>query len=97
MTDLGALNYFLRVSITRDSTAMFVSHKKYAMKLLEWEHIRLHVMLLELLLTQNPSLVLMVILYPILLYIVALQVVCSISCLLVQIYLMLCNILSTHA
>ena len=35
MTDLGALNYFLGISVTRDTTGMFLSQKKYAMELLE--------------------------------------------------------------
>ncbi|GJW57399.1 ribonuclease H-like domain-containing protein [Tanacetum coccineum] len=35
MTDLGALNYFLGISVTRDSTRMFLSHKQYAIELLE--------------------------------------------------------------
>ncbi|GJS15253.1 ribonuclease H-like domain-containing protein [Tanacetum coccineum] len=38
MTDLGALNYFLGISVTRDARGMFLSQKKYAMKLLEHEH-----------------------------------------------------------
>nr|GEY12079.1 ribonuclease H-like domain-containing protein [Tanacetum cinerariifolium] len=38
MTDLGALNYFLRISITRDSTCKFLSQKKYAMELLDMAH-----------------------------------------------------------
>ncbi|GJX24855.1 ribonuclease H-like domain-containing protein [Tanacetum coccineum] len=35
MTDLGALNYFLGISVTRDSTSMFLSQKKYASELLD--------------------------------------------------------------
>nr|GEU71665.1 ribonuclease H-like domain-containing protein [Tanacetum cinerariifolium] len=35
MTDLGALNYFLRIFITRDSTCMFLSQKKYSLDLLD--------------------------------------------------------------
>nr|GEU85351.1 ribonuclease H-like domain-containing protein [Tanacetum cinerariifolium] len=31
MTDLGVLNYFLRISVTRDARGMFLSQKKYAM------------------------------------------------------------------
>ncbi|GJU57823.1 ribonuclease H-like domain-containing protein [Tanacetum coccineum] len=38
MTDLGALNYFLCISVTRDSTGMFLSQKKYAMELLDRAH-----------------------------------------------------------
>ncbi|GKA95940.1 ribonuclease H-like domain-containing protein [Tanacetum coccineum] len=37
-TDLGALNYFLRISVTRDSTGMFLSQQKHAMDLLERAH-----------------------------------------------------------
>ncbi|GKC06877.1 ribonuclease H-like domain-containing protein [Tanacetum coccineum] len=39
MTDLGALNYFLRISVTRDSIGMFLSQKKYALELLKRAHI----------------------------------------------------------
>nr|GEX55657.1 ribonuclease H-like domain-containing protein [Tanacetum cinerariifolium] len=35
MIDLGALNYFLGISVTRDARDMFLSQKKYAMELLE--------------------------------------------------------------
>ncbi|GKC86692.1 ribonuclease H-like domain-containing protein [Tanacetum coccineum] len=35
MTDLGSLNYFLSISITRDSSGMFLSQKKYAVEILE--------------------------------------------------------------
>ncbi|GJW16785.1 ribonuclease H-like domain-containing protein [Tanacetum coccineum] len=35
MTNLGALNYFLGISVTRDSTGMFLSQKKYALELLD--------------------------------------------------------------
>ncbi|GJR05788.1 ribonuclease H-like domain-containing protein [Tanacetum coccineum] len=38
MTDLGALNYFLGILVTRDSTGMFLSQKKYTMKLLDRAH-----------------------------------------------------------
>ncbi|GJR97224.1 ribonuclease H-like domain-containing protein [Tanacetum coccineum] len=38
MTDLGGLNYFLGISVTRDSTSMFLSQKKYALKLLDKAH-----------------------------------------------------------
>nr|GEX30199.1 ribonuclease H-like domain-containing protein [Tanacetum cinerariifolium] len=35
MTDLGPLNYFLGVSVTRDTSRMFLSQQKYATKVLE--------------------------------------------------------------
>ncbi|GKA10918.1 ribonuclease H-like domain-containing protein [Tanacetum coccineum] len=35
MTDLGSLNYFLGISVTRDSLGMFLSQKKYAVEILE--------------------------------------------------------------
>nr|GFC80005.1 ribonuclease H-like domain-containing protein [Tanacetum cinerariifolium] len=38
MTDLGALNYFLGISVTRDSSGMFLSQRKYAMEILECAH-----------------------------------------------------------
>nr|GEY19388.1 ribonuclease H-like domain-containing protein [Tanacetum cinerariifolium] len=38
MTDLGALNYFLGISVMRDSTSMFLSQKKYALELLDKAH-----------------------------------------------------------
>ncbi|GJV82650.1 ribonuclease H-like domain-containing protein [Tanacetum coccineum] len=38
MTDLGALNYFLGISMDRTSTGLFSSHKKYALQLLERAH-----------------------------------------------------------
>nr|GEX05109.1 ribonuclease H-like domain-containing protein [Tanacetum cinerariifolium] len=38
MTDFGALNYFLWISVTRDSTSMFLSQKKYALELLDMAH-----------------------------------------------------------
>nr|GFA94016.1 ribonuclease H-like domain-containing protein [Tanacetum cinerariifolium] len=38
MTDLGALNYFLCISVTRDSSGMFLSQRKYAMEILERAH-----------------------------------------------------------
>ncbi|GJT54605.1 ribonuclease H-like domain-containing protein [Tanacetum coccineum] len=38
MTDLGALNYFLGISVTRDSTCMFLSQNKYALELLDMAH-----------------------------------------------------------
>nr|GEU84262.1 ribonuclease H-like domain-containing protein [Tanacetum cinerariifolium] len=38
MTDLGSLNYFLCISVTRDSSGLFLSPKKYASKILERAH-----------------------------------------------------------
>ncbi|GJT13850.1 ribonuclease H-like domain-containing protein, partial [Tanacetum coccineum] len=38
MTDLGALIYFLGISVTRDSKSMFLSQKKYALQLLDMAH-----------------------------------------------------------
>ncbi|GKB84106.1 ribonuclease H-like domain-containing protein, partial [Tanacetum coccineum] len=38
MTDLGALNYFLGISVMRDSTGMFLSQNKYALELLDRAH-----------------------------------------------------------
>ncbi|GJV15772.1 ribonuclease H-like domain-containing protein [Tanacetum coccineum] len=38
MTDLGSLNYFLGISITRDSSGLFLSQKKYAIEILEKAH-----------------------------------------------------------
>nr|GEW11551.1 ribonuclease H-like domain-containing protein [Tanacetum cinerariifolium] len=38
MTDLGSLNYFLGISVTRDSSGMFLYQKKYAVKILEKAH-----------------------------------------------------------
>ncbi|GKC34099.1 ribonuclease H-like domain-containing protein [Tanacetum coccineum] len=35
MTDLGSLNYFLGISVTRDSSGMFLSQRKYATEILE--------------------------------------------------------------
>ncbi|XP_071699434.1 uncharacterized mitochondrial protein AtMg00810-like [Rutidosis leptorrhynchoides] len=35
MTDLGPLNYFLGISVTRDSSGMFLSQRKYATEVLE--------------------------------------------------------------
>ncbi|KAL4557518.1 hypothetical protein LXL04_035699 [Taraxacum kok-saghyz] len=35
MTDLGALNYFLGIAVTRDSQGMFLSQRKYAIEILE--------------------------------------------------------------
>ncbi|GJR33244.1 ribonuclease H-like domain-containing protein [Tanacetum coccineum] len=38
MTDLGSLNYFLGISVTRDSSGMFLSQKKYAVEILKRAH-----------------------------------------------------------
>ncbi|GJW59836.1 ribonuclease H-like domain-containing protein [Tanacetum coccineum] len=38
MTNLWALNYFLGISVTRDSIGMFLSQKKYALELLDMAH-----------------------------------------------------------
>ncbi|GJX48232.1 ribonuclease H-like domain-containing protein [Tanacetum coccineum] len=38
MMDLGSLNYFLGISVTRDSSGMFLSQRKYAIEILEWAH-----------------------------------------------------------
>ncbi|GJZ24790.1 ribonuclease H-like domain-containing protein [Tanacetum coccineum] len=38
MTDLAAFNYLLGISVTRDSTYMFLSQKKYALELLDMAH-----------------------------------------------------------
>ncbi|GKB38996.1 ribonuclease H-like domain-containing protein [Tanacetum coccineum] len=38
MTDLGPLNYFLGISVTRDSSGLFLSQKKYAIEILEKAH-----------------------------------------------------------
>ncbi|GKA57133.1 putative reverse transcriptase domain-containing protein [Tanacetum coccineum] len=38
MTDLGPLNYFLGISVTRDSSRLFLSQKKYAVEILERAH-----------------------------------------------------------
>ncbi|GJV04777.1 ribonuclease H-like domain-containing protein [Tanacetum coccineum] len=38
MTALGALNYFLSISVNHNSTGMFLSQKKYAMELLDQAH-----------------------------------------------------------
>ncbi|GKD59014.1 ribonuclease H-like domain-containing protein, partial [Tanacetum coccineum] len=35
MTDLGSLNYFLGISVTRDSSGMFLSQRKYVVEILE--------------------------------------------------------------
>ncbi|GJS63802.1 ribonuclease H-like domain-containing protein [Tanacetum coccineum] len=39
MTDLGPLNYFLGISVTRDSLGLFLSQKKYAIEILERAHV----------------------------------------------------------
>nr|GEZ81310.1 retrotransposon protein, putative, Ty1-copia subclass, expressed [Tanacetum cinerariifolium] len=38
MTDLGSLNYFLVISVTRDSPGIFLSQKKYAIEILKRAH-----------------------------------------------------------
>ncbi|GJT40963.1 ribonuclease H-like domain-containing protein [Tanacetum coccineum] len=38
MTDLGPLNYFLGIFVTRDSSGLFLSQKKYAIEILEKAH-----------------------------------------------------------
>ncbi|GJT45880.1 ribonuclease H-like domain-containing protein [Tanacetum coccineum] len=38
MTDLGPLNYFLGVSVTRDSSGLFLSQQKYVVEILEKAH-----------------------------------------------------------
>ncbi|GJU54162.1 ribonuclease H-like domain-containing protein [Tanacetum coccineum] len=38
MTDLGALNYFVGISVVRHSTGLFLSQRKYALQLLECAH-----------------------------------------------------------
>ncbi|GJU83203.1 ribonuclease H-like domain-containing protein [Tanacetum coccineum] len=38
ITDLGSLKYLLGISITRDSTGMFLSQRKYAIEILERAH-----------------------------------------------------------
>ncbi|GJY29153.1 ribonuclease H-like domain-containing protein [Tanacetum coccineum] len=38
MIDLGSLNYFLDIYVTRDSSEMFLSQKKYAIEILERAH-----------------------------------------------------------
>ncbi|GKD39658.1 ribonuclease H-like domain-containing protein [Tanacetum coccineum] len=38
LPDLGSLNYFLGISVTRDSSGMFLSQKKYAVEILENAH-----------------------------------------------------------
>nr|GEX55418.1 copia protein [Tanacetum cinerariifolium] len=38
MTDLGPLNYFLGIFVTRDSSSLFLSQRKYAIEILEKAH-----------------------------------------------------------
>nr|GEW21096.1 ribonuclease H-like domain-containing protein [Tanacetum cinerariifolium] len=38
MTNLGSLNYFLGISVTHDSSRLFLSQRKYASKILERAH-----------------------------------------------------------
>nr|GEU88142.1 ribonuclease H-like domain-containing protein [Tanacetum cinerariifolium] len=38
MTDLGSLNYFLDISVTRDSSRLFLSQKKYAIQIIDRVH-----------------------------------------------------------
>ncbi|GJX70294.1 ribonuclease H-like domain-containing protein [Tanacetum coccineum] len=38
LTDLGSLNYFFGISVTRDSSGLFLSQKKYASEILEKAH-----------------------------------------------------------
>nr|GEY64794.1 ribonuclease H-like domain-containing protein [Tanacetum cinerariifolium] len=38
MTDLGSLNYFLSISVTRDSSGVFLSQRKYVVEILERAH-----------------------------------------------------------
>ncbi|GJX01405.1 ribonuclease H-like domain-containing protein [Tanacetum coccineum] len=38
MTDLGPLNYFLSISVRRDSSGLFLSQKKYAIEILDRAH-----------------------------------------------------------
>ncbi|GJU58423.1 ribonuclease H-like domain-containing protein [Tanacetum coccineum] len=38
MTDLGPLNYFLGILVTRDSSSLFLSQKKYVVEILEKAH-----------------------------------------------------------
>ncbi|GJR98902.1 ribonuclease H-like domain-containing protein [Tanacetum coccineum] len=39
MIDLGSLNYFLCISVTRDSSGLFLSQKKYSIEILDRAHI----------------------------------------------------------
>nr|GEY27187.1 hypothetical protein [Tanacetum cinerariifolium] len=38
MTDLGPFNYFMGISVTRDSSRLFLSQKKYAIEILDKAH-----------------------------------------------------------
>ncbi|GJR97764.1 ribonuclease H-like domain-containing protein [Tanacetum coccineum] len=38
MTDLGLLNYFMGISVTHDSSGLFLSQKKYAVEILDMVH-----------------------------------------------------------
>ncbi|GJS02611.1 ribonuclease H-like domain-containing protein [Tanacetum coccineum] len=38
MKDLGSLNYFMGISVTRDSSGLFLSQKKYAVEILKRAH-----------------------------------------------------------
>nr|GEZ58539.1 ribonuclease H-like domain-containing protein [Tanacetum cinerariifolium] len=38
MTDLGPLSYFFGISVTRDSSGLFLSHKKYVVEILDRAH-----------------------------------------------------------
>ncbi|GKD37565.1 ribonuclease H-like domain-containing protein [Tanacetum coccineum] len=38
MTDVGPLNYFLGISVTRDASGLFLSQKKYALEILDRAH-----------------------------------------------------------
>ncbi|GJU71121.1 ribonuclease H-like domain-containing protein [Tanacetum coccineum] len=38
ITDLGSLNYFLGISVTHDSLGMFLSQRKYAIEILDRDH-----------------------------------------------------------
>ncbi|GKC17865.1 ribonuclease H-like domain-containing protein, partial [Tanacetum coccineum] len=39
LTDLGSLNYFLGISVTHDSSGLFLSQKKYSSEILEKAHL----------------------------------------------------------
>ncbi|GKG55278.1 ribonuclease H-like domain-containing protein, partial [Tanacetum coccineum] len=39
MTNMGSLNYFLGISVSRDSSGLFLSQKKYAVEILDMAHI----------------------------------------------------------
>nr|GFB40776.1 ribonuclease H-like domain-containing protein [Tanacetum cinerariifolium] len=38
MTDLGLLNYFLGISVSRDSSGLFLSQKKYVVEIIDKAH-----------------------------------------------------------